>query len=289
MLATFVASVIVNLLPTEGIENVSQAWWIDRETVMVGGCVTIVLDDACRKMRGLRLTINDGDSIPLLQRAGITIQYTTGPAPSVTRTLVLISHDFRNPEGFELVSDDPVTYRIVPVFNEPGRVRLTVESEDRFLGSKVVNVIPVTPKAKPALELIYPNLLREENGETLNTRVLHLLSSAAHGLRPSGRADELPLFKKDLEVLSAHPDWAEIFAMLIARQEARIELNDLRQRIRTGDVGASSKSEPALAVAKAVETDLKGAFAKAIQDSIRDVVGQQSSYFRDADRRRFDD
>ena len=126
---------------------------------------------------------------------------------------------------------------------------------------------------------------------SIRHRVVHLRSRLPLDARNRVH-DELPLFRKDLQVLAAHPDWAEIFEMLIVRLEARIELSDLQQQIKHGEIDVSPESEPpapAPAVAKALETRLKSAFAKAIQDSIRDVVGQRRFYLRNPDRLRSND
>ena len=277
MLPAFVALGVVSVFPTTGssAQDIRQLWWVDKETVMVGGCATIILDEACRKMGGLTLAIDDRRPIPLLERAGITIQYTTGPGPGITHTFVLISHDFANPEGCELIAQDPVTYRMVPVFNEPRPVRLTIESDHGSLGSSVVNVVPATPEAEAAVELLYPVIVRKNGASAQNGRVVELLARAASGGGPGVSRKHLEELYEDLVILEKHPDWAEIFKMLVTRVEARIRVKEFSDVLKTNGNApekALERSAVSERVQEAMQADVKSPFAKAIQNSLKSAV-----------------
>jgi len=179
-----------------------------------------------------------------------------------------------------------------PVFDEPGTVRLTLLAGDESLGSKTVEVVPATPEAQLALHLLFPTAVKDQGPPRKRAKSMSLLAGAAQVPKVERHGPNLREFKRELEILRKHPDWAEIFEMLIARLEARIELSDLQQEVRNGEIDVGPESEPpppTPAVARALETELKSPFAKAIQDSIRGVVAQRRLYLHDPDLLRSDD
>lgn len=289
-------SVFVTALLTSVLANAQsrppdsrELWSIDRTTVMSGGCVTIVLNDACSALRGLKLQIDDRDPVSALSGAGITIQQHRAPG-GVTTTFILLSHFLEN-MGLELVSDEPETYRMKPVFDETGTVRLTLSAGDESLGTKVVTVVPATPAAQGAVELLFPTVMKDQGAIRNWAKCMGLLMHVS-GSGTIGRfAGDLPQFKQELEILSKHPDWAEIFETLIVQLEAQIALSDLIQEIKSRQIDVGPESEPpapAPAVAKALQRKLKSPFAKAIQDGIRQTVGLRKFYLRNPELLRSD-
>lgn len=288
MFSIFVTILLGSVGPAEESKplDLREHWSIDRETVTSGGCVIIILDDVGSALRGLTIQIDDRDPVKLLERAGPTIQRHVAPGP-VTTTFVLISHDFHGAEGVELVSREPEIYRMVPIFNEPGSVRLTLQTPDRSLGTKVVTVVPPSPDAKAAVNLLFPEYTREQGPRTTGGRIIVLLGSADHGPSASRNGPDLPEFKKELEILRKHPDWAEVFEMLVTQLEARVELSELRQAIKSGEIEVDSAPNPAplpQAVTQALQREVKSPFAKAIQDGIRATIGQRALLWRNAHR-----
>ena len=154
------------------------------------------------------------------------------------------------------------------------------------MGTESVTVVPAPAEAQAVVALLFPTVVKDQGPIRNWAKGMTLLAGADQVPNVARHGPNLREFKKELEVLRRHPDWAEIFEMLIVRLEARIELSDLQKRIKTGeiDVGLESGPPPAgPAVAKALETKLESPFAKAIQDSIREVVGQRRFYLRNPD------
>lgn len=288
MFVSLVGSAVINLvacLPGQGSADLEQCWKLDKSSVMSGGCLSIVLDDMCSALRGLELQIDDRAPVPLMAGGGVTIQQHHVPG-GVTTTYVLISHHFLDNLGLELIGIDPETYRMKPVFDEPGAVRLTLLVAGQSLGAKVVTVATATPEAQPAVNLLFPTVIKDQGPIRNWAYGMTLLAGADQVPNVARHEAYLPQLKRDLEILRRHPDWAEIFEMLIARLEARIELSDLQKKIKTGEIDVGPESEPPPAgpgVAKALETKLKSSFAKAIQSSIREVVGQRRFYLPNPD------
>lgn len=288
LMATAILSHLAGL-PAQGATQVDQCWTLDKTTVMSGGCVALVLNDTCSGLRGLKLQIDDRDPVSALSGAGITIQQHRAPG-GVTTTFILLSHFLEN-MGLELVSDEPETYRMKPVFDEPGTVRLTLSAGDESLGTKVVTVVPATRAAQGAVELLFPTVMKDQGAIRNWAKCMGLLMHVS-GSGTIGRfAGDLPQFKQELEILSKHPDWAEIFRLLVVGLEANIELSDLIDEIRAGRIEVGPDSEPpptAPTTAKALATNPKSPFAKAIQDGIRQTVGLRKFYLRNPELLRSD-
>lgn len=290
-----VASLILGALASVGVASPGHqpsdeaCWKLDNTSVTSGGCITMILDNACASLRGLRVQIDDRepdspDAYPMIICHDV-------PGPS-TRRVILISHDLRTRHGFELVADEPETYRMKPVFDEPGTVRVTLLAGNQSLGTKVVNVVPVTPEAQGAVDLLFPTVVKDQGPIRNWAKSMTLLVGADHVPDSTRHGPDLLQLKRELEVLRRHPDWAEIFEMLIVRLEARIELSDLQEKIKTGEIDVGPESEPpppAPAVANAMGTKLKSAFARAIQDSVREVVRQRKFYLHNPDLLRSED
>lgn len=58
------------LIPVVGIPAGDSCWHVDKATVHVGGCVTIVVDKPCNESWNLALQIDDGKPIKLLESVG---------------------------------------------------------------------------------------------------------------------------------------------------------------------------------------------------------------------------
>lgn len=294
MLSIFVTILLGILGPAEQnkTQDLSEHWSIDREVVTSGGCLTVMLDDVGSALRGLTLQIDDRKPVNFLGRAGSTIQrHIASKIPghlapvSITTTFVLVSHDFQNPEGVELLADEPDTYRLVPIFNEPGRVRLTLRAGDRSLGTKVVTVVPGSVHSEPAVDLLFPEFTGDQGPG--RGRIIALLGSADHGPNASRDGPNLLEFKRELDILRGHPDWVEIFEMLVTQLEARVELSQLRRAIETGEIEVDAKRgppPPADGVTEALKAVVSSPFAKAIQDGVRGTIAQRAFIWRKAHR-----
>lgn len=250
-------------------------WKLDKTVVMSGGCVTLTLDDTCSKLRGLKLRIDDDQAIDAMTLAGPKIHRQTLPGP-VTTTLILVSHDFRGDEAFELVAQDPQTYRWVPIFDVPGAVRLTLESPDRGLGTKTVTVVPAPPDARPAVELLFPEHIKDQGRRDRGPKFFGLVLGTVSGPPSKVQQSNLAEFQRQLTVVRAHPDWREIGEMVVAGLEARVDFREVRESLRgrAGEVIDEGELPPLPeAVTTALKQQLKSPFAKALQDNIRQTVG----------------
>ena len=157
-----VSLIRLSSLPLTLIQPVGQAspldWTIDKDVVHVGGCVAIMITQPSRQLGKVRVRIDDGESISLIDEMG----------PSIRRqdaTLVLVSHDLFSGHRVQNVPGDPSTVRLLPVFSEPGTVRITLTRRDVDLGTRTVTVVPAPREASEALELLYPTLKRNRKGD----------------------------------------------------------------------------------------------------------------------------
>lgn len=290
MLSTFVLAVLASALGAQESngENAPNDWWIDKEIVMVGGCVTLVVNKPARITYRCMLRIDGREPIRLVDKAGVTIPPRNSAQPGRDSALVLVSHDLNSPERLQLIEGDPVTYRIVPVFRKPGTLRLTVECDGESLGGRVVTVVPASRDAEPALELLYPTIIRGEGAGRKGAQVMRVLSHPTYGLTPRLTTEELGELRKDLLVVKQHPDWAEIAEMSLARVETWCDLLESQEKLGATPGGVSENTEvPPLpeSVTRCLQARVTSPFAKAIQDTIRDIVLRREQLVRSAPQR----
>jgi len=214
--------------------------------------------------------VNDAPPMIVVNSLGPTL-------PDEGRTLVLLSHQLHTPDGFEVDADDRSIVHMVPLFDEPGTVRLTLLSEKGKIGTEVVTVRACDEEAIPAMRLMFPPLLAGQGVRDARdaTWVQFLLASSDTGSAPSESHlqqlhDELPIVKK-------HPDWAEICEMRLARIDAFRYLSNRETELEVsardfGPDAVPAESPLPESVAQALKSDLTSAFAKAIQGQIRSRV-----------------
>jgi hypothetical protein len=259
-------------------------WTVDKTTITVGGCVTIVLNDTCSAARRLTLEIGDREPIPLYQ-AGATMQYTTGPSPVKTTTLVLISHDLASPSAFEKVPGKPNTFRPVPVFNRPGPVRLTLRSPDRDLGSKDITVLPAALEAKEAIGLIYPELRPDRRDHPGQAVWMGFLGVSGSGTISRTTLELIDQLRSQLPIIMRHPDWAEIAEMSIARAEVWADLRAAEQAWRATPPALRQYTEippPPEGVIRSLEGEVANPFAKMIQGRALAMLADRERFIRSA-------
>ena len=261
----------------------NECWQVDKEKVISGGYVAIILDDQCSTMRGVTVQIDGREPVALMDGAGVTLQYESVDSEK-PKKLVIISHDFRSPEAFAMVVEDPPSYRMLPVFHEPGTVTLTLSSAAGPLGSKEIVVLPAPKEAQGALDLLYPTVVRNQGIDVRNHPVLRLLLDSSYGVAPRITREELARLCADVEVLKRHPDWSEMAQMLLARLEARVELGELQDALKKHigdlDIGEETAIIPET-INKALEANLASPAAKAIQSSIKDVLYLRKQLIRE--------
>ena len=117
--------------------------------------------------------------------------------------------------------------------------------------------------------------MRRKDAERKGARITQLLANPAYGSTPRVSREELAALYEELSVLEQHPDWAEIVGMLVSRVEARVELFELKEALKKVSNNIDMEAElPKVSerVTKALEVRTTSPFAKAIQDSIKDVM-----------------
>jgi len=203
--------IVSSMVPAGNVRAGEDTWSLAGGEIMAGGCATIVLGSAAPSVSKLHLEIEGRAPIPL---AGVG-PVIRGP----TETLVLVCYDLHNPGAFEAIEDSEDEYRLVPIFENPGRVRLTLLAGSASLGTKYLDITPVTEEAQSAVRLFYPNIRKNESAGPVEARWMRLLlNSRWEGPAPIPDA-QLAEFKVDLPVVASHPDWAAVAKILVAYRE----------------------------------------------------------------------
>ncbi len=258
-----------------------SCWSVDKETLRAGGCLTIVVQKACSDLPKLHLQIDEDEPLRLLD-AGPDYQDRNSPLPGRDTTLVMLFWDIVNPESVAEAPGRTGEFTWLPVFNEPGAVRLTLWSGDESLGAIDVTVLPATRQSNEAMALLAPRLAPKKKPPHGEVTWMSLFIDRSLGVTPPVDAAEVARLREQLPIIAQHPDWAEIAEMFLARLEARVyggevtepERGELRERVNRVEL-------PEL-VTRNLDRNVKSPFAEAVQDDLRDIVGQ----LRVAERKR---
>lgn len=243
------------------------SWEIDKNEVVVGGCVTMIFDGTSRELAGLMLRINERPALKILE-AGPTIR-------SRGKTYVLLSHDLVNKEGFVQNESINGMVRMVPIFHKLGTVTLTLMSRNETIGTINVNVIEPPDGSEAAIELMFPILERKRHNKTPTMLLLQLLMGADVSHMLKDWDDTIEMLHKELEIVSKHPDWSEIAAMTVADAEATVHYKNTIKTCREArDEGRELITKPPipLSISQALKRNVINAYAKAIQDRIRKTI-----------------
>lgn len=251
-------------------KSLASLWHIDKDSVFVGGCVTIVVDRPSRETSKLTVRIDDREPVRLVDAAG-------SAARLKETTLVLISHDLFHPEISRGTDGTTITVRVPPIFAKPGNMRLELEADGISWGVKTVEVIAAPANAKRAIDLLYPAVVRGDESAANAGRLMHLLTTGSfgEGAGTDERA-ELDKVREVLPELVQHPDWEEVFEMLVGRLDTQY----FRRSVTTGtddppyrirDEFDELPSIPASAT-RCLACNPKSPFVEAIQTNIRDLL-----------------
>jgi hypothetical protein len=202
---------------------------------------------------------------------------------------VLLYYEMSNPEAFVAIPGQPGRFRHVPVFNDPGRVRLTLYDGEESLGTKTVTVVACPPDAREALELLNPPLPGKKGGSRDVFLWGSLIVGESFGLTPPLTEHEMQILREQLPVIKRHPDWAEIAEMRMARVEALYYIRQVSEDRSDGGPRLRDDVEapefPAL-VTDCMKRQTQSPFAQAIQDDLRDTSATLAYLIKDRERDR---
>lgn len=267
-------------------EGARDCWDIDKKVVTQGGCVTIVVQKPCNESRNLAMKIDERQAVKLLEGVGPDYHRRTSRLPGREDTLVLLFQDLSNPEGLEEVQGEPGTFRWVPVFDEPGEVRLTLYDGEESLGTKTVSVIPCSPEGRKAIELLYPRLANKKRSSQDDVLWSRLVMERSFGLTPPLTEHEIQLLREQLPIMKRHPDWAEIAEMRLAHVET---LHYIRQVSEDGGARLRDDVEAPefpKVVTECMTRSTQSPFAQAIQDDVRDTSALLTYLLKDREGER---
>jgi hypothetical protein len=240
----------------------------------------------CSELPNLRLQIDEDEPLRLLD-VGPDYEDRNSPFPGRDLTLVLLFWDILNQESVVPARDRPGEFTWLPVFNEPGLVRLTLWSEDDSLGSIGVSVLPGTPESNEAVVLMAPRLAPKTRPPPGEVTWLTLIMSGSLGATPPVDQSEIDRLEEQLPTIVQHPDWAEVAEMSLARVAARVYS---RSVTKSGPMGWPvvranvERIELPELVARNLDRKVESPFASALQDDLRDEVGRLRAAERERDR-----
>jgi hypothetical protein len=223
----------------------------------------------------LKIRINDQDPIRLLD-----LGHALGRDG---QTAVLLSHNLHFPEVTQ-AEDGTAKIRIRPIFDRPGEMHLTLESDGESWGTKTVTVVPAPPDAREANDLLYPELLGDREPRVGKDRGgpdpasltwMQLIIKDNFGLTPPVTDEQIQQLRDQLPIIMKHPDWAEIAEMLVARLESHLHRDSITMRKDDNRVIRDEFAElPPLPdiVARCLRSKPTNPYVKAIQDGIRGPV-----------------
>lgn len=236
----------------------------------------------CNEHPNLRLQIEDREPLKLIGGVGPDYHGRNSRLPGRDTTLVLLFWDIVNPESVAAAPDRPGEFTWLPVFNEPGTVRLTLWSGDESLGAIDVTVVPGSVESNEAMVLLAPRLAPKKKPPPGEVTWISLFFNRSLGVTPPVDAGEVARLREQLPVIAQHPDWAEIAEMLLARLAARVYGGEVTETERPALRKDVDRVELPDLVSRNLDRKVKSPFAEAVQDDLRDIVGQ----LRAAERKR---
>lgn len=285
-----VAAVISALCTMNASAQRNDACWrVDKTTVMQGGCVTVIVDKPCSESNSLTLQIDADKPVPLLDSVGPSFHHRTSRLPGREATLVQVFHNFRDQKAVEENPGALGTFRLVPVFDEPGQVRLTLYDDGESLGTIEITVVPSSEEARAALELLNPPLTGKRMPNRDHALWPQLVTGDTGLFAPPLTDRELQLLRDQLPIVVQHPDWSEIAKMRLAAVEALHYIRGVSsgsswRRLRDDVVNPKL---PAF-VTECINMKVQGPFAQAVQDNARDIAGMLTARLKQRERERAD-
>ena len=250
-----------------------QAWRIDRGSVHVGGCIAIVIEGSARQVPRYMLRIGTREAVRLADSLGPTCS-------SQRHTIVLLSHDWLNPQVFDVENGEPRLLRVGPLFAEPGEVEIELESDGTSLGIETLEVVAAPQSAEAAIDLLFPIIARQSPGKDTDDAVKGRERASLWARLPTADPDrvtpeELHELRRELRIIMQHPEWAEIAQTLVARVEASAHaraLLDQEGRLPIIKETVSDLPPWPDIVAQCLDSELENPFARVVQDDIRGIV-----------------
>jgi hypothetical protein len=197
-------------------------------------------------------------------------------------TLIFVYQDVHNPRAFEDIPEMPGKFRISPLFDAPGSVELTLYDGEESLGSETITVRPCPSEAMDALRLLNPPLPGETRGP--RDRYLWSLLVATSNFSPPLTEREIRMLQDQLPVMKRHPDWAEILEMRLACVVAWHYLRQVTDQGMSRLLDDVQSPEFPEHVVNCLQHTTEGAFARAIQDTLKDRCATLTYLRRDRER-----
>lgn len=273
MFTTFASSIILSSVlsgvVTADAANRGEVWLVDKTTVCVGGCISITINRPSRLAYEYTMSIDSGPPVRLVDTMGTTLRRGD-------RTLVLLSHQLFSHDGVQVDTDNPELFHMVPLFHRPGIVRLTLLLGDEKLGTKDITVIDAPEGSDQAIEMLFLTLEPKRRDATAAPLLFQILMGANVSNILKYQDDAIDRLHEELEIVSKHPDWAEIAVMTVAQAEATVHYKSTIEACRVAHAeGRELNSEPPVppSISLALEREMTSPYAKVIQDGIRKTIG----------------
>ncbi|MCH8251333.1 MAG: hypothetical protein IID36_02655 [Planctomycetes bacterium] len=255
-----------------------DSWRLDKHEVLVGGCVTVVVDLSAREAKHVTIQVDDRNPVRLGQVG--PVEHRPG------ETAVLLWLDLTNPEGMEVIDEERRIGRLVPIFARPGRVRVTLAVDGQDLGTRVVTVVPcVNEESQQVIDLLYPLVGDGRKEPPKGSLWIRLVMERTFGLTPRLTEEQRRQLHDELPIMKRHTDWGEVCEMRLARMEAVLHFGRIVKELEEAIAKDGSHDLPGdqpipELVTRAVENKLTSAFAKAIQDDIRERLKAHKRFVR---------
>lgn len=230
---------------------------LDRTSVMVGGCVAVILNRPAQDLpKELILDIEGREPVSLVQSA-----------PRIggkDKSLCLIWVDLEHPVR---LGGAPPRLRLQPVFRNSGTLKLRLRSERKILGSWEMRVVAPSEEAKAAMRVLFPDFTPQAPD---NSRLAcWALALAEEWERPCALVSNVNRLVETLPTVVGHPDWSEIAPALVRHRIMQSELVRVlrRQGLESPGADVVHAGEVLDRVAAEIEkTPAKAPFARAITD-----------------------
>jgi hypothetical protein len=161
-----------------------------------------------------------------------------------------------------------------PLFAEPGETELVVECDGQVAHTSRITVLPLPGAAAASMQLLFPEIPSIGLSAKAPSIAMQLLFVGEAVSDRAVSANELGKMRDIAETMKRHPDWAEIFPMLLALNEARVHNQERMDALRASRAGGTSTSQPAWpdSVQLAMTEEVTNVYAKALQAFIRHEV-----------------
>ncbi|MBP7934055.1 MAG: hypothetical protein KA354_05335 [Phycisphaerae bacterium] len=228
---------------------------LDRESVVVGGCVALVLDKPPRDLPKELILEIEGRQPVSLSRSSPRIN-------NGDTSVHLIWIDLEHP--VDLGGTLP-RLRLEPVFREPGTLKLKLRTDRGVVGKWEVRVVAPSDEAKAATRVLYPEITPQgpDNGQL----ACWALALAEEWERPGALVTNVNRLVETLPTVARHPDWAEIAPALVRHRVMQSELMRLLRSQGTTNPGAQTAAAGEVldrVVAEIERTPVKTPFGRAI-------------------------